>query len=489
MRTLFTLVIAIFTVLVASVPAASAGTWLPPQGIATGPSGFDGVDMLDASLGAGGDAAVVWSTGVQIRPFGGAWSTVTPFPAGVDVGVDASGATTAVYSEVVAGGTHVVASTHTATGWSAPQEIAPPGASTSSLRLAVASDGTAVAFWLQGGGAVQFARRDTGGSWTHGTIPANAGGNLWVSHLPSGGVAVAWQDASSMHVWVAVGTTQAGGFAAEQTAEIAALMALQISPDDTVAVFNWSDGSGLTSSWRERSTHTWQFRKVLIAPNTGPPVQEVGSAAGPDGSIWIDAWRYDANTDHNDLQAFALTPSGAWIGPELVANTGLAIEGGYHHPRIAVMPDGTVITAYKENWELVERARQPSGAWLPPVDLAFGIVNVTDYVPGAILTSPSGDALVIAQEDQCPPQSCTGYAVPFDGAPPRLSVSVPTAGVQGQAVPMSATALDMFSALNPSTTWVFDDGAGPLQAMRSRIHSRRQVTTSSQSLVPTLSGR
>jgi hypothetical protein len=231
-----------------------------------------------------------------------------------------------------------------------------------------------------------------------------------------------------------------------------------VSPNGTVAVVNWDTSRGLTSSTRERSTLTWQFPNVLIAPGTGPPVQEVGAAAGPDGSIWIDAWRFDANTDFSDLQAFGLGPNGLWLGPELVASNGLGIEGGYHDPQIGVLSDGTVVAAYKENWELVARIRPTNGVWSPHIDLAFGVVNITDYLAKSILTSASGDALVVAQDDMCPVE-CAGFAVPFDGAPPRLTVSVPASGVQGEAVSMSATAVDAFSALDASTSWVFDDGA------------------------------
>jgi PKD domain-containing protein len=454
---------------ISAPPPASAGSWLPPQSLlGAGADGqFDVVHMTGSALGANGDAAIAWlvegAPQLQLRPAGGAWSGGIPFPQALsfDVGVAGSGATDVVYSEAVAGGTHVAVTTHVAAGWQPAVEIAPAGTAVLGLHAFVGDDGTALAVWLRQTDAttsvLQWARRGPDGMWSHGDIAGNARTQdlLAVSHLPSGTLAVGWVDAASGDAWVATGTTQVGGFAPEHTTLHGPLRALQVSPNGTVigVAIDGADGS-VVAAVRERMTHVWQLPKILIQPTGGAVAREVTGTAGSNGDVWFAIWLF--NEPENDQVAIEFSAGGQWGLPESVASNQLDIEDGYFHTQLGVLADGTVLAAHRDLIHLAVRARQPDGSWVQQFDAALGSL-ATEFDPEAFLMSSSGDALIVAETDTCY-FFCYGYVVPYDGAPPQMSMSVPASGVQGQPVTMTASALDSLSPLDSATKWAFDDG-------------------------------
>ncbi len=433
----------------AQAAPALAGAWLPPEVIASGSLAVPAVNVLGAALGAGGDASVTWSSAgaasLELRPAGGAWSADDGVPQAqsIDVGIDGAGTAYAAYSEVVAGETRVLAATRGPSGWGAPVELSPADvAGVTAIRVAVADDGSAVAFWARQVSptlsTLEYAHRAPNGAWAPaaaaiGGFDGTAG--TWrFSHLPSGEVAVAWVDSVSGEDLVAVGSTQDGAFTAEHTARSGDISALQVAPAGVVLLAGPDQTSALAAWIRDPGTHVWGPAHELI-PASDPVVEGVTTAAGPDGGIWLGAWQFDAGTGTSSLEAFGMTPGGTWLGPDLLTSTPATAPGAYHDAQMAVLHDGTVMAAFREGFALAVRARPPGGAWLPAYAAITGAGE--DYVPRAFLASTAGDALLVAQTGQCD-GACRGVAVRFDGSPPHLTATAPATG---EAAGMSATAL------------------------------------------------
>jgi hypothetical protein len=468
----WTAVLALLVVAVVHSADARAGTWLPPEIIANSQANAPAFSEFGAALGSGGDAAVAWSIGgvpqVDVRPASSYWGYQHqynfPQAQSLDVGIDAAGVTYVAYSEAVTDGVRVALTSLGASGWLAPVEVAPPGAGILNVRLVVADDGSLMVIWVRqtgpGTNDLDYAQRGLDGSWTRGGI-SNIGTAPWfLSARPSGAVAMAWTQPNTGGLFASVGSTQdVNSFLPEPVAQAGTLRGIQLAPDGSAVVVA-SDGSvALWASVRDRSTHVWQAKHTLIAATT-PTVEDVGTAAGPDNSLWIAVWRFTTATGANDLQAFDVTSDGVWHGPELIANAAVGIDNGYHSPQLAVLPDDTVMAAYRENTDVVMRMRDPSGAWTLPFALILAHATFgTDFVVAkTLLTSASGDSLLVATGDQCS-SSCLGFVVPYDNAPPRMTTVIPDTGVQGTPVAMSATVADAFSPLAGSTSWIFDDGA------------------------------
>jgi hypothetical protein len=446
----------------AMAPSAIAGAWLPPQTVASEPPGAVTITFDSAALGASGDAAIAWSdsggTNVQLRPAGGSWSSALPFPAAVSIGIDATGATRVAYAETVADGSRVMVATHTQAGWSQPAVVGPAGASAATPRIVVADDGTALVLWSRTGSPdLHYARLAADGTWTGETVADGVPAGALISVLPSGAMAFGWDNAMTSSIWVALASTQSGGFTPEPTANSGHLTGLQISPNGTVVVFASNPPlADLSASTRDPVTHLWQGTQYLIVDTADQSIHGMATTASPDGTISFDVWRFDLSTSGNELLAFSLMRDGSWHA-DLITSNLADIQGGYEDPLLATLNNGSLVAAYHDGWDLKGRIRDPNGVWEPVFNLINGYLMDTDYYPAAFLTSASGDALLISDSQTCG-NLCSIYAVAYDGAAPRLTATVPDTGVVGQALAMSATAVDALSPLDAATTWAFDDG-------------------------------
>jgi hypothetical protein len=402
------------------------------------------------AVGAGGDAAAVWSstrisdpdrqfTMAATRDAGGAWSDpvtlslqgeddfgVTVEPA---VAVDAQGTTTAVWSESVDEGRVIRTRTRLRGGeWSEPQELTPRelGLFPATPQLAVNPQGAVVAVWTwrvwpESAGIIQAATRPAGGDWS---APVDLSDpdllmlEPQVALSAQGDAVAVWYSASPM-------SSSPGVQAARWTAA-----------DGWGPVADLSDLGGMA-------------RDVAIDPQgTATAVWETRNAVG------------------GLVHASTSNPGGTWSPP-----VDLSIrderQGWGADPQVTTDPQGDVTVAWANLYRGVggiakAARREAGGAWSPPVDLGQGRL-------WSIAADPQGYVTALRTKLSSPGVDQIHSAV-FDAVAPTLqTVTVPTSGVAGQPVAMSVLASDLWSTVTAS--WDFGDGGSAVGANVAHCYS------------------
>ena len=203
----------------ASRPAG--GSWSSPTDLS---EVSQNAAQPQVAVNQSGDVVAVWersngaNTIIQAasRPTGGSWSApVNLSEAGQNanapqVAIDPAGDAVAVWNRASGANTIIQASSALAGGsWSTPIDVSEAGPSTGASRVALDSNGDAVAVWRRSNGAntiIQAASRPTGGSWSAPVNLSEAGQNAnqpRVAIDPDGDAVAIWSRALSMPVQAA----------------------------------------------------------------------------------------------------------------------------------------------------------------------------------------------------------------------------------------------------------------------------------------------
>jgi hypothetical protein len=194
------------TVQAASRPAG--GTWSAPAQLST-TAGMRANPRV--VVDPAGTATAVWGSfaggayGVQTssRPLGGTWAAPSDLARGEvfdtpALAVDRRGVATAVWQQNDGSGWIVTTATRTVGGaWSAPVSLSTPERDSWDPQVGVDASGTATALWSRAeddGRVVEAARRPAGGDWSE-PVDLSVGGDAWhpqVAVDPAGNATAAW---------------------------------------------------------------------------------------------------------------------------------------------------------------------------------------------------------------------------------------------------------------------------------------------------------
>jgi Divergent InlB B-repeat domain len=313
-----------------------------------------------------------------------------------EVGVDADGDATAIWTNDAGAGSVVQAAYRPAgAGWEAPVDLSGPGGEVEGADLAVDPAGDAVAVWrvtTGGNFLVQAAFKPAGGSWQPSeTVPISgaAGETPQVSIDEAGDAVVVYKDGA------------AGIFASYRPANGSWQGGVHISPGgaeapDVVmnsagaAIVVWATSSGPTSVIEANSMSpggSWSTRQALstAALVTEPP-QVRSDAAGEFFALW------SLGGSAGQTVELARKPvSGAWGAPEMVSTAGVEAE-----PQLAVDSDGDVVAAWYRSGgsagSIEATSLSAGGSWAPPSRLSPAGV---DSKSPRIAVSPAGVAQVV----------------------------------------------------------------------------------------------
>jgi hypothetical protein len=334
--------------------------------------------------------------------------------------------------------------------------------------VAVDSTGRAIAAFEAGGSgsrAIHLSERPSGGTPTTATpIPPPAGTEGFRPRLAAngvGGAALVFDVVSGGNHVYGARRTAPGSWTTPVRLNEAAKPALAGS----ARVASGSDGS-LHAVWIDSSN-----KEVILA--TLNPAGAVSRTPSP------------ANSSESTLRepAIAADDAGrlAIVWAEQVASGQARIYGKYREPAGALSPQRNVSSSIAPSkfrlspavtidrhgrtvatWgELVSMGTQETVASTrtPPSSLFAGhevISNPSQYTsPSGISTDADGNTLVALYVSDTPREA---RVAAFDAAPPLISgLSIPAAGVVGETLPFSLTALDAWSP-PASTQWAFGDG-------------------------------
>jgi PASTA domain len=402
----------------ASRPAG--GAWQPPVNVSA-----PGAGGGEVAIGPTGDAVAVWTRpdGVNrivqaaARPAGGGWQAPVDLSAPTSpdlaphVAVGAGGVAYAVWLSRNTNGTSVVQAAARSAGgaWQAPVDLSSPGRNDDGPRVAVDSEGDAVAVWgwqdQSGTGheVVQAAARPAGGAW-HAPVTLSAVGDPAdmprVAMNPAGVAYAVWRDPSNN------GTVQAAARAAggawQPRVDLSTPDQNAYDPQvaingagDAVAVWDATSATDLTGDHvivqaAVRSAHAvtrfWQAPVNLSAPGLGHNPEVALDSAGDAVAVWNDV---DLLASSWVVRAAARpAATGVWQAP---ATLSAADQNHSFSPLIALDSAGDAVAVWDcgDGLTFPSAARAAegsaaSGVWQPPVDLSAPGCVATTRVPDVV---------------------------------------------------------------------------------------------------------
>jgi hypothetical protein len=174
-----------------------------------------------------------------------------------------------------------------------------------------------------------------------------------------------------------------------------------------------------------------------------------------------------------DVRLSSRTAGSIWSTPQTVAPAGGSAA------LVAGSPSGTAMIAFDavDSGRVSAVVRAADGTLAPPAPLsdpaaALGGVAMDDEGNGVAAWTQ-----YVGLQDRA---ALAGY----DGAPPRLSASFPAGGSVGQALPFSATALDVWSGA--TIGWSFGDGTSASGASVSHAYGSASAFPASVTAVDAL---
>ena len=467
--------------------AAAAPTWQPSAALSV-----IGRDAFDAQVAAdtAGNATAVWTidngTHVVIqastRPAGGSWSAPVDLSDASessqvpDVGVDAAGNATAVWSRF--DGAHLViqaAGRPAGGGWSAPVDLSVNTQNAGSVQVVVDPAGTATAVWARNNGAnaiIQSSRRPPGGSWTSAVDLSAAGQSAGFAHVAvdAGGRATAvWLRSNGTHTIVQAATRPTdGSWGAPENLSVAGQSAG--APDVAVT------GTGnVTAAWY-RSDGTFNIIQSATRPLGGTwtnPVDISSTEAGSgDVQVAVDqadnvtaAWLHVVGAS-TAVQTAQRSPEGTWQPPITLSNAVMPAQ----EPHVSVSATGIATalwTRFNGSVTVVQAAhRPPGGVWSNPKDLSgptLGAMQIDVASDGA------GDSVAVWSGNDG--STYLIRAAALDGTGPLVSAfNVPTSAVAGKPLGYTATATDTWSGV-AAYAWSFGDGTTTSGASTSHTYA------------------
>lgn len=440
----------------ASANAAHAAMSTPVQ-IDAGGSGWTPAAAVNGgtavvSLEAQGDGLkVITSAGA------GHWNPAVSLTAptarakGAAVTADEDGNQTAIWGEYLMisagmgmpnpGPTSIRAAHRTATGaWSAPEQLSPAGVDANGqISAVVAPDGRVTATWLEGAD-VYFSTRPLGGAWSPRAKVTGAESTeaLALAVAKDGTVTAVWRDATSDFAMASTLTDSAWTTPIDISGATVSGLTLDMhASGDATAV--WEDTNGVFASRRPTTGDAWSAPQKLSGNNGAYGYYPPGIAIGEAGQATV-VWN-EYSSGGNRMFAAERAADGTWgasfnLGP-----------GDSSRPAVGTAPTGEVYAGwYGVQTRFVSRAAD--GTWATPT-----VIPAFQNAQPLIVSDPDGDVLMVGAPNGAPVQ-----VAGFDHAGPGLTaLSVPASAQVGEAVTLSVSPIDLWSALG-TVTWSFGDG-------------------------------
>ncbi|WP_245734496.1 PKD domain-containing protein [Nocardioides exalbidus] len=407
------------------------------------------------------------------RPAGGSWSApVTLSQAGQhaytpQVEVDARGGAVAAWYRSDGGRDRVQVTTRTPDGaWSPVETLSAAGQSANGVRVAIDDSGTAAVVWSRSDGAtirIQASTHAVGGTWTTPVTLSEVGGDAISPAIAvdaGGTFTAAWTRYDGSYSLAQASSRPAGGdWSIPATLSEAGHGAARPrvaagQAGSAVVVWTRSDGSNL----RVQASSRQAGGPWSIATTLSKPGSDVfaGPIVGLDTSGNASAvW---TQLIGGDTRAVAATraPGGGWAVPETISPVG-STKGLVD---LAVGRDGTTVAVWTlagpgVTTQVQAALRHPGAAWSAGSPVsAFDGETVE---PDAVV-DPWGNASV-AWFHYLPDTGRYRVQVAgLDAAGPVVGgFAVPATATAGQPVNLSLSAYDVWSAV-AGTTWSFGDG-------------------------------
>ena len=480
------------------VPAAAsaAPTWLSPVDVS--PPINEEATPGDVGIDSGGNVLATWTEGTNparkvfgsIRPAGatflpkeqlsGAGDAIDP-----QVAINDRGDAVVVWLEVVGGVQIVRYAVRPAGGpFTTAQNLSNPGDAIFGVpEVAIAPEGTAVAVWSRNNGAneiveaaVKPANSTTFGGATRLSDLGVDSGSAVVGLDASGGAVVAWEQpfAATQVESIMAAVRPAGG-------SFTTLAPVFTEPPDTTPAngnFSHIDAPKLAVAPNGRATLAWAFKDETVTPPALGRHRIMSAARGTSGNFGtVEDNVSDPNVDSGfagaldvavddadnalvawsaDIVRGAVRKSGASFGdPRPISGPGISSAD----PSVDFDGAGTAIVAFRGSAGGVPTVQAVS----LPRDGVFSAVTDIQTQPAAgslddataLDVGRAGDAVLLFGRNDGANESVR--AVGYDGSPPSLSaLAVPPTGTAGIAIPMSASAADVWSAFD--IAWDFGDG-------------------------------
>jgi hypothetical protein len=410
--------------LLAAASAGAAPAWLAPVDLSA--AGQDAY-FSQVAFSSQGDAVAVWRryNGVNyivqgaVRPAGGGWQAPVDLSgagqnaSGQQVAVDSQGNAVAVWQRY--NGTNWIAQgavRPAGAGWQAPADLSGAGQSGYGPRVAVDSQGNAVAVWERSNGTnyiVQGAVRAAGGVWQ---APAD--------------LSAAGQDADGARVAVD-------------------------SQGNAVAVWERYNGANYIVQGAVRAAGgVWQAPVDLSAAGQSADFPQVAvDSQGNAVAIW-----QRSNGANVIVQGAVRAAGGVWQAPVDLSGAGRDA----YDPQVAFDAQGSAVAVWDRSNgtnKIVQGAvRAAGGVWRAPVDLSGVGQNASDP---QVAFDAQGNAVAVWERYNGANFIVQGAG--YDAAGPLLrALSIPTTGIVGQPLSLSVAPLDVWSGLG-ATSWSFGDGA------------------------------
>jgi len=469
--------------LLGAAPAGAAPTWLVPTALS---SIGTNAESPQVAVDTQGDALSVWqNTATRLieassRPAGGsAWgapvvlSSASAQASVPQVAVDGQGDAVAAWVSLEGGEYSIVAVTRPGLdgAWSAPVTLRKLGTEAATeLRpdLAVNTQGDAVAVWQRLKGpsevSIEAASRPAGGLWQSPVTLSETGDPMHPAEVgidSAGNATAVWEAKVAGDILIDAASRPAGGawsFPVALSAPGHNANEPRVAVDakgDTVAVWErFNSEEIIEAASRPGPGGAWGEAVALTKKEGGkgePGNQQV--AVGGNGDAVVVWGRL--NGTHETIEAAeGHVATSVWLAPIAVSGPGRTIEEA---PRVAVNGLGGAVAIW-ERWDgaenIVEAASglAASGSWQAPVALSSA---GAEAIKPQVALDAGGDAAAVWQRLS---GTYRVEAAGFDAAGPLLeSLSIPASGTAGQALALSVSPRDVWSALGV-TSWSFGDG-------------------------------
>lgn len=455
--------------------AKAEAAWIAPVAVSS-----EGLQALDPQLAVDGqgNVTVAWVSGTSSRaivvaehPAGGVWTNPIARIQATEKCHDAKLAVNPAGAAVLAAdcetGAAIRAATRTVNGtWSALSTEIPGSGSGHEPRVGIDDAGNAIAVWAGGGSTVQSAYKLVAGGWTSGGQVSTVGKVALepnVAMSPAGYAHAIWREKREEFGGdpvIEVKTSRKLGAAAWT-----APSRLTNAPSPTAPVAEGepqiaiNDGGERMMAWLLAGTHLSMSERASFADLGGvEPAKSILEATADverprialDGNgLGVATWRSFASAEGPRVKA-ATTSSlgGSWSSPATLAGLGEAV--GSTEPDVAAAPGGAATVVWRDGVNVKAASRPAAGAFAAGVPISsatqtgFGEPRVTMDTAGNTIAAWSTGVLRVA------------VAV-NDVTAPAISTTPPAPVVLGNAVGLSAVAVDTWS---PTTlSWSFGDGA------------------------------
>lgn len=464
---------AALAVLACAPGAGAAPDWRPPLSVEEAPSGA-ALSFPKIAARPGGCASVAFERGgsafASTRPAGGSFAptqTLGPIAPGENPDLAAGTSVAGVTWESAVSKVRIATAVGCEPFGTAVDVPGTYGFPEDPVAAVDSAGRTIVAFQAGGSGsrAINVSERPSGGAPTTATpVPPPAGTEAFRPQLDTngeGGAALAFDVVSGGNHVYGARRTGVGAW----TAPVRLTEATKPALAGSARVASGGDGS-LHAVWVDASNKEVILATLSPAGTVSRDISPVNASdrtmrepaiAADDAGRLATVWAEQVSGGQARIYGKYREPGGP-LSPQRSVSSSLAPLKFRLSPRVTIDRHGRTVVAWGE---LVSLGIQETVATtrVPPSSLFTGhevISNPTQYTsPSGISTDADGNTLVALYVTDTPREA---RVAAFDAAPPLVSgLSVPSAGVAGETLPFSLTALDAWSP-PASVQWSFGDG-------------------------------